>query len=85
MTSKETIRKVIEGIIMDVCETTTNDINPERPIIDTAGDSIHLLEIMARVEECFNVQLNPDQMAQVITVNDFVNYVHEHQESATNE
>lgn len=69
--------KKIKNIIAEVTGCGEKDIANNRPIIEIAGNSIHLLEIVARIEEEFKVTLDEDQMIKLHTVKDILKYIAE--------
>ena len=73
-------RKIIEE---KVCNFLINDLEvdeeriyPEARLKDDVGiDSLDFVDIVVCVEKVFGFKIKPEEMAKVITLNDFYNYI----------
>lgn len=73
-------RKEIEGKVRDFLiedlEVDQEKIFPEARLKDDVGiDSLDFVDIVVIVEKKFGFKIKPEEMAGVITLNDFYNYI----------
>lgn len=75
MDRKEIENKVREFLIEDL-EVDEEAIFPEARLKDDVGiDSLDFVDIVVIVEKNFGFKIKPEEMAGVITLEDFYNYI----------
>ncbi|WP_301869058.1 acyl carrier protein [Bacteroides caecimuris] len=75
MTRSEIENKVHDFLIEDL-EVDEEKIAPEARLKDDVGiDSLDFVDIVVIVEKNFGFKIKPEEMAGVITLNDFYNYI----------
>lgn len=75
MERKEIESKVRDFLIEDL-EVDEEKIFPEARLKDDVGiDSLDFVDIVVIVEKTFGFKIKPEEMAGVITLNDFYNYI----------
>lgn len=75
MERKEIESKVRDFLIEDL-EVDEEKIFPEARLKDDVGiDSLDFVDIVVIVEKNFGFKIKPEDMAGVITLNDFYNYI----------
>lgn len=75
MERKEIESKVRDFLIEDL-EVNEEKIVPEARLKDDVGiDSLDFVDIVVIVEKNFGFKIKPEEMAGVVTLNDFYNYI----------
>lgn len=75
MERKEIENKVRDFLIEDL-EVDEEKIVPEARLKDDVGiDSLDFVDIVVIVEKNFGFKIKPEEMAGVVTLNDFYNYI----------
>lgn len=75
MERKEIESKVRDFLIEDL-EVDEEKIVPEARLKDDVGiDSLDFVDIVVIVEKNFGFKIKPEEMAGVVTLNDFYNYI----------
>lgn len=75
MERKEIENKVRDFLIEDL-EVDEQKIFPEARLKDDVGiDSLDFVDIVVIVEKNFGFKIKPEEMAGVVTLNDFYNYI----------
>jgi len=75
MDRKEIETKVRDFLIEDL-EVDEEKIFPDARLKDDVGiDSLDFVDIVVIVEKNFGFKIKPEEMAGVITLNDFYNYI----------
>ena len=74
MTRSEIENKVHDFLIEDL-EVDEEKIAPEARLNDVGIDSLDFVDIVVIVEKNFGFKIKPEEMAGVITLNDFYNYI----------
>ena len=75
MSREEIDEKVREFLIEDL-EVEEDVINPEARLKDDLGiDSLDFVDIVVIVEKKFGFKIKPEEMAGVITLKDFCDYI----------
>lgn len=75
MERKEIESKVRDFLIEDL-EVDEEKIVPEARLKDDVGiDSLDFVDIVVIVEKNFGFKIKPEEMAEVVTLNDFYNYI----------
>lgn len=75
MERKEIEEKVRDFLIEDL-EIDDDKIYPEANLKEDVGiDSLDFVDIVVIVEKNFGFKIKPEEMAGVVTLNDFYNYI----------
>jgi acyl carrier protein len=69
----------LKKIIADQLSVNEDDVVPEASFIDDLNaDSLDLVELIMSLEEEFSVKISDDDAAKILTVQDAMDYLHEH-------
>ena len=69
----------LKKIIADQLSVNEDDVVPEASFIDDLNaDSLDLVELIMSLEEEFGVKISDEDAAQILTVQDAMDYLHEH-------
>src|ERR687888_1075096 len=75
MTPEERLKK----IIAEQLSVNEEDITPDASFIeDLNADSLDLVELIMSLEEEFNVKISDEEAEKIRTVQDAIDYLHEH-------
>jgi acyl carrier protein len=75
MTAEDRLKK----IIADQLSVNEEDITPEASFIeDLNADSLDLVELIMSLEEEFGVKISDEDAEKIQTVQDAMDYLHEH-------
>ncbi|MGH3925628.1 MAG: acyl carrier protein [Pseudonocardiaceae bacterium] len=75
MTNEE-ILGVLAEIVNEVAGVETSEISPDKSFVDDLDiDSLSMVEIAVQVEDRFGVKVPDDELANLKTVGDAVDYV----------
>ncbi len=75
MTNEE-ILGVLAEIVNEVAGVETGEITPDKSFVDDLDiDSLSMVEIAVQVEDRFGVKVPDDELANLTTVGDAVNYI----------
>lgn len=75
MNKKEVFEKVAELIAAQL-PVTADQIRPESKLVDELGaDSANIMILIFDIESEFNIQVDNDALAKVVTVDDIVEYI----------
>ena len=75
MTNEE-ILGVLAEIVNEVAGVEANEITPDKSFVDDLDiDSLSMVEIAVQVEDRFGVKVPDDELANLKTVGDAVDYV----------
>lgn len=75
MTAEDRLKK----IIADQLSVAEEDITPEASFIeDLNADSLDLVELIMSLEEEFGVKISDEDAEKIQTVQDAMDYLHEH-------
>ncbi|MGI9064570.1 MAG: acyl carrier protein [Pseudonocardiaceae bacterium] len=75
MTNEEILGALAE-IVNEVAGVETSEITPEKSFVDDLDiDSLSMVEIAVQVEDRFDVKVPDDELANLRTVGDAVDYV----------
>jgi len=75
---KSVERRVIE-IIVEQLGVSEEEVTMEASFIDDLGaDSLDLVELIMAMEEEFGLEISDEDAEKIQTVQDVVNYIHEH-------
>ena len=76
---EERLRK----IIAEQLSVGEEEVTPEASFIeDLNADSLDLVELIMSLEEEFNVKISDEEAEKIRTVQDAIDYLHEHSTSA---
>jgi acyl carrier protein len=74
-----TILSDLAGILEEVADVKPEDVTPDKSFVDDLDvDSLSMVEVAMAVEEKFNAKIPDDQLSELKTVGDAVNYIKEH-------
>jgi len=74
-TSEDRLKK----IIAEQLSVNEDDVVPEASFIDDLNaDSLDLVELIMSLEEEFGVKISDEDAAKILTVQDAMDYLHEH-------
>ena len=73
---KDTADKVI-AVIVEKLDIDPSVIQMTSTLQDLGADSLDMVEIIMKVEEAFNVEINDEAVEKLRNVQDVINYVHE--------
>ena len=77
--SQEEIIAGIAEIIEEVTGIEPSEVTPEKSFVDDLDiDSLSMVEIAVAAQDKFGVELPDDQLKDLKTVQDVINYVHKH-------
>ena len=69
----------LKKIIADQLSVNEDDVVPEASFIDDLNaDSLDLVELIMSLEEEFGVKISDEDAAKIQTVQDAMDYLHEH-------
>jgi acyl carrier protein len=69
----------LKKIIADQLSVSEDDVVPEASFIDDLNaDSLDLVELIMSLEEEFSVKISDEDAAKILTVQDAMDYLHEH-------
>jgi acyl carrier protein len=77
------ILEELAAILNEVADVKPEDVSPEKSFVDDLDvDSLSMVEVAMAVEEKFNAKIPDDELANLKTVGDAINYIKEHAASA---
>ena len=66
----------LQDIIADVLNVQKDEIKPETTFVDDLGaDSLDLFELVMALEDEYSVEIPADDLQQMATVGDVINYL----------
>ena len=69
----------LKKIIADQLSVNEDDVVPEASFIDDLNaDSLDLVELIMSLEEEFGVKISDEDASKILTVQDAMDYLHEH-------
>lgn len=75
----QTAEDRLKKIIADQLSVNEDDVVPEASFIeDLNADSLDLVELIMSLEEEFSVKISDEDAAKIQTVQDAMDYLHEH-------
>ena len=76
MASKEEILPDLASIVEEVAGVDASEVTPEKSFVDDLDiDSLSMVEIAVQVEDRFGVKVPDEELANLKTVGDAVDYV----------
>jgi acyl carrier protein len=77
--SNEEILKGLADIVEEVAGVPKDEVTPEKSFVDELDiDSLSMVEIAVQAEDKFEVKIPDDELANLKTVADAVNYIAKH-------
>lgn len=74
--TRHDIESKVRDFLIDDLEIDEADIRPDAKLKDDMGiDSLDFVDIVVIVERNFGFKIKPEEMASVVTLNDFHNYI----------
>jgi acyl carrier protein len=73
---KDTADKVI-GIIVEKLDIDPSIIHMNSTLQDLGVDSLDMVEIIMKIEEEFNIEINDEVVEKMHNIQDVISYVHE--------
>ncbi len=73
---KETADKII-SLIAEKLHIDAATINAQSTLQDLGADSIDMVDIIMKIEEEFNIEINDEDAEKLHNVQDVINYVYE--------
>ncbi|MBE6023590.1 MAG: acyl carrier protein [Cellulosilyticum sp.] len=72
----------LQTIIAEKLSVEVSEINPESTFSEDLGaDSLDLFEVVMGIEEEFNISIDNEDLDQIKTVQDAMNYIQEKQQA----
>ncbi|KAA2264321.1 acyl carrier protein [Solihabitans fulvus] len=76
MSSIEEIQKGLAEIVEEVAGVAADDVSVDKSFVDDLDiDSLSMVEIAVQAEDKFGVKIPDDELANLKTVGDAVNYI----------
>jgi len=76
VTTHEDLMSQVAGIIHEVAGTDPARITPDATLVDDLGvDSLSMVEIMYAIEDSFGLSIPEEDIPDLVTVGDAVDYV----------
>ncbi|MBN2397296.1 MAG: acyl carrier protein [Deltaproteobacteria bacterium] len=73
-----TIEEKIRKVIVEQLDITEEECVPDASFIDDLGaDSLDIVELIMAMEDHFGLEISDDDLAQIRTVGDIINYIKE--------
>jgi len=70
------IESKVNAFLIDEMEIEAEDIHDDAKLKDTLGlDSLDFVDIVVIVEKTFGFKIKPEEMSNVLTVNEFYDYI----------
>lgn len=74
--TRHDIESKVRDFLIDDLEIDEADIRPDAKLKDDMGiDSLDFVDIVVIVERNFGFKIKPEEMASVVTLDDFHNYI----------
>jgi acyl carrier protein len=74
--SNEDIEKDLAEIVEEIAGVAAADVTPDKSFVDDLDiDSLSMVEIAVQAEDKFGVKIPDDELANLKTVGDAVNYI----------
>jgi acyl carrier protein len=78
--SNEEILNGLAEIVEEIAGVDAGEVTPEKSFVDDLDiDSLSMVEIAVQAEDKFGVKIPDDQLAELKTVKDAVDYIVQHQ------
>lgn len=74
--NRNEIEEKVRNFLVEDLEVDENRIHPDAKLKEDVGiDSLDFVDIVVIVEKNFGFKIKPEEMAGVVTLNDFYNYI----------
>ena len=74
--ANEEIEKELAAIVEEIAGVAAADVTPEKSFVDDLDiDSLSMVEIAVQAEDKFGVKIPDDELANLKTIGDAVNYI----------
>lgn len=74
--TREEINEKVKAFLIDDLEVDAEKIKPESKLKEDIGiDSLDFVDIVVIVEKNFGFKIKPEEMAGVVTLSDFCDYI----------
>ncbi len=74
--ANEEIEQELAAIVEEIAGVAAADVTPEKSFVDDLDiDSLSMVEIAVQAEDKFGVKIPDDELANLKTVGDAVNYI----------
>lgn len=74
--ANEDIEKELADIVEEIAGVAAADVTPDKSFVDDLDiDSLSMVEIAVQAEDKFGVKIPDDELANLKTVGDAVNYI----------
>jgi acyl carrier protein len=78
-TTEQEILTGVAEIIDEIAGVPADEVTPEKNFVDDLDiDSLSMVEIAVAAQDKFGVEIPDDQLKDLKTVQDVINYVHKH-------
>ena len=78
--NKDEIYEKLKEIIVEQLGVNAEEIKPESTFADDlSADSLDIVELVMEIEEKFGISIPDDDAEKILTVEDVVNYINDHQ------
>ena len=83
MASADEIREGLASILEEVADVTPSDVSDEKSFVDDLDvDSLSMVEIAVAAQDKFGVEIPDDQLKDLTTVQDVIEFVRKAEASA---
>ena len=77
--SDDNILAELAAILEEVADVKPEDVSPEKSFVDDLDvDSLSMVEVAMAVEEKFNAKIPDDELSNLKTVGDAIDYIKKH-------
>lgn len=77
MASNEEIQRELAAIVEEIAGVEAAQVTPDKSFVDDLDiDSLSMVEIAVQAEDKFGVKIPDDELANLKTVGDAVNYIY---------
>ncbi len=79
MANKDEVIAKVKELIADSLGVSNDEIEPTASFIEDLGaDSLDIVEMVMRIEKDFNIEIPDEDAEKISTVQDAIDYIHEH-------
>jgi acyl carrier protein len=69
------VKRIIKNQLREDLKVEENEIQPEATFAELGADSMHRVELVLAFEEAFNIEIPGEDMENIRTVQDAINYI----------
>lgn len=73
--NREEIKEALKNIVAEQLSIKTEDISDTSTFDELGADSLDRVEVVMKIEEALNIELNDDEMERITTFSVLVDYV----------